>query len=374
MAAVKKNENAMAVKKDANQKIKERRQKIDQLFKGSEEPTINPIDYKVSLIQAMNWYNVFISNKEKQVWALQSIIDLSIKKSLEKLDDHYFMQVGALIRLKETDNFLDDKELDYIDKKIKELIDIANVPVVKVTVSKKVVPKQDKNKILLDDFISDIDGEIDQYISDNYPKVFTFKHSPKVLNGQVAKQVPAVYKNLIQELEEVLGSDCEQLNDSYSNVKTIQVKRFLQLMKNLVASCTQQVISAKTPKTVKPKAPSVLVSKMKYLPKFEELSLTSENPVKIIGSSTMILYDTTKRLLSFYEAAKDGSLSVKGTTIIGYDVESSGVKLIKSIDILADLKILNKKQIAARFNAIRTKPRVPNGRTNINEIILKVFK
>jgi hypothetical protein len=376
MAVLKKNENALAMKKDANQKIKERRQKIDNLFKGSSgEPTINPIDYKISLIQALNWFNVFHTDKEKQAWALESISDKTIRNALSKLDDYLFRQVGTLIRLKYADNLLEPAELSYISNKMSELTTLATIEVEdKVVVKKNVIPIQDKIKALVDNYASEIDGEIDQYITNGYPKGFTFKNSPKALAGSVAKQVPSIYAGLIRELEEALANTCEQLTESYSNVKTVQLKRFIQLMKDFVSSCTQQVVSAKIVKVSKPKAPSVLVQTLKYLPKFEELDLTSENPIKIIGSSSLVLFDTVRRRLSYYVAEKDSTLSVKGTTIVGYDVEASGVKTIRDYDLVKDLKSMNKKQIEAKFGSIRTKRMIPNGRTNTNEIIIKTFK
>ena len=375
MAALKKNESAIAIKKDANQKTKEKRQKIDNLFKGSGEPSINPIDYKVSLIQALNWYNVFTSNKEKQVWTLESIVDKSQKAALSKLDDYNFMQVGALIRLNSTDNFLEPKELSYINSKIEELTASAKIILDnKVVIKKNVVSIQDKIKNIVDDYVSEIDGEIDTYIKGGYPKGFVFRNSPKVLAGQAARQIPEIYKGLISELEEAVAGTCEQLTESYSNVKTVQLKRYLQLMKDFVSSCIQQVVTAKSVKPAKPKAPSVIVKSLKFLPKFEDLGLTSENPIKILGSSSLVLYDTVKRRLSYYEAAKDSTLSVRGTTVTGYDVELSGVKTLRANDSVIDFKSMNKKQLVAKFGSLRTKRGIPNGRTNINEILLKIFK
>ena len=376
MAAVKKSEVSIAIKKDTNQKIKERRQKIDNLFKGSSgEPTINSIDYTVSLIQALNWFNVFKTDKEKQVWAIESISDKAQRTALSKLDDYLFRQVGTLIRLRDADNILSPKELLYISNKMDELTSLAMIEVeAKVVIKKNVIPLQDKIKALVDNYASEIDGEIDQYIANGYPKSFTFKNSPKLLAGSVAKQVPAIYKGLIQELEEALSGTCEQLTESYSNVKTVQLKQFIQLMKDFVASCTQQVVTAKAIKPSKPQLPSVIVKSLKYLPKFEELDLTSENPIKIVGCSALVLFDTVKRRLSYYNAAKDTTLSIKGTTIIGYDVETSGVKTLRDPVLVKNLKLMNKKQMEAKFLSLRTKSGVVNGRTNTNEIILKIFK
>lgn len=376
--ALKKNDIAIAVKKDANEKKREQRKKIDNLFKGSDAPTLRVLDYKLSLIQALNWFNLFSTEKEKKEWTIQFITDKTQKSLLSKLDDISFKQIGTLIKLKNDGNHLEDNELNFIDTKLNELLLEAQQQVdakkdVKV-IPKPIISTQDKNKVAIEEFANSIDQDIDTFITSGYPKDYKFKSSVRTLSSTVVKQIPALYKNLIIELEEVLGGTCVELEDSYSHIKTVQVKRFHQLMTNLVSSCNQQVVSAKISKVSKPKPPSEVVKNLKYLIKYDELNLKSENPIKILGSKTVWLYDTVKRKLSYYVASNGNTLSVKGTTILGYDVESSGLKSIRKDEVLKDFMMMNNKQLTAQYENIRTKGQLVNGRTNMNEILLKVFK
>lgn len=375
MALLKKSENTISNKKDANDKIKEKRAKIDAIMKGSDEPNINPLDYKVTLIQALNWYNVYASPADKKKWALDSIDDKLKKTLLSKLDDNYFRQIGILLRLKAKNQYLDNRELTFIDGTIEDLEEIAVTLKEKkeVTKPKNVISIQDKVKNIAINFANEIDFEIDEFIKLGYPKSYVFKNSIKTISGQAAKLVPEMYKEQIAELEEVLLGKCEQLNDSYSHVKTVQVKNFLKLLKDFVSSCTQQVVSSKKVRVIKPKAPTVVVSKLKYLPAFTELGLKSVPPVKIIDSQEIWLYDTVKRKLSYYKSVTGDSMTVKGTTIMGYDVNLSKIKTIRNPELMKEWSLLNKKQILEKFNTLSSKGNIPNGRTNENTIILRVF-
>mgnify|MGYP000476401859 CR=1 FL=1 len=364
----------VALRKDSDQNIKEKRAKINAIMKGNDEPTINPIDYKVSLIQALNWYNVYASPADKKKWALDAMDNKLRISLLSKLDENYFRQIGVLLRLKTRNQYLSEHELIFIENTIEELDVISVTPKEKVESEKpkNVISIQDRIKKIALDFATEIDAEIDEFIKSGYPKTFVFKNSVKTISGQAARLVPNFFKNHLEELEEVLEGNCEQLNESYSHIKTVQIKNLLKLLTSLVASCTQQVVSSKKVKVVKVKPPSVLTAKLKYLTVFAELDLRSASPLKIIDSKEVWLYDTVKRKISYYKAAEGDTLSVKGTTIIGYDTNVSLVKIFKP-NTVKEFSLLNKKQMLEYFTAITSKGNLPFGRTNEQSIILRIF-
>lgn len=364
----------VALKKDSDQKIKDKRAKIDAIMKGSNEPIINFLDYKVTLIQALNWYNVYASPADKKQWALDAIDNKLRKSLLSKLDENYFRQIGILLRLKTRNQYLDQRELTFVEESLEDLDIIAVTPKQKVesTKPKNVISIQDRIKKIAVDFAIEIDGEIDEFISLGYPKTFTFKNSVKTISGQSARMLPDLYKSHIQELEEVLLGECEQLKESYSHIKTVQIKNFLKLLNSFVASCTQQVVSAKKVKVVKSKSPIDMVAKMKYLPAFPELDLKSISPSKIIDSKEVWLYDTVKRKISYYKATDNDKLTVKGTTIIGYDTLLSLIKVVKP-NTVKEFSLMNKKEMVEQFNLLKSKGNLPFGRTNEHTIILRIF-
>jgi hypothetical protein len=69
----------------------------------------------------------------------------------------------------------------------------------------------------------------------------------------------------------------------------------------------------------------------------------------------------------------DTGLSIKGTTLIGFDVVGSkSMTLRKPEDFFKGLTI-GKRPLNAAFKALKTKPATPNGRINEDCIILGAF-
>ena len=88
----------------------------------------------------------------------------------------------------------------------------------------------------------------------------------------------------------------------------------------------------------------------------------------------MILYYNTKyKKIQVYRAFGDSKLSVKGTTIINYEVASSDGKTIRKPENVKLYVAMARKTIAAEYKALTTKVAAVNGRINEDSIILKVF-
>jgi hypothetical protein len=87
------------------------------------------------------------------------------------------------------------------------------------------------------------------------------------------------------------------------------------------------------------------------------------------------MYDTEKRKLHYYIADSHvGSMSVKGTTILGFDSTNSGVKTIrKPQDFFKAFMTAGKPAARKLFKDLSTVQTEPNGRTNENLIILKAY-
>lgn len=351
-------------------------EKVDAKFKGIGEPQVTFLNYKLDLIHALNWYNVYHSNIDKKKWTLATITDKKQLAKLSKLDDSMFRMIGTLLRITNNGHYLDTKELNYIDTRLTSLLEYE--PNTKSDESETIVPKKkvpvvDKTKEEAYSFAAEIDGELDTFIRTGYPRNFEFKSNAKSISGPAAKLIPKIYKLQIDELTEVLEGSCEQLKEAYSHVKTVQIKKWLSLLTDLVASCTQQVVRVKKVKTVKPKAPSDLIKHLKYLVKFDELELRSENPIKLVDSQEIWLYNTKYKALMVYRAEKDSKLSINRTTITGFDVKTSSARSVRKPEIIKGMNKLTKKELANKFKELKTKENVPNGRINEFTIILKIF-
>jgi hypothetical protein len=85
------------------------------------------------------------------------------------------------------------------------------------------------------------------------------------------------------------------------------------------------------------------------------------------------IYNTKYKKIQAYRAEGDGTLSIKGTTIIGYSVAASGAKTLRKPETVKDYVAMTKRTFATAFKALKTKEAAVNGRINEDCVILKVL-
>jgi hypothetical protein len=143
-------------------------------------------------------------------------------------------------------------------------------------------------------------------------------------------------------------TDC----DSYSQVK-------------------KAVRKTRTPKSL---SKDKIVAKLKYQVEDKVLKLVSIKPVEIIGATELWCYDTKTRKLGRYIAdSHAGSLSVKGTSIIGFDTVTSVSKTLrKPADQLKAFIKATKPQLRKFMESVTTTETKLSGRINDQVLLLKV--
>jgi hypothetical protein len=146
-------------------------------------------------------------------------------------------------------------------------------------------------------------------------------------------------------------------------------------LEEIVSDCQQQVQTAKAnraPRKRKAVSPTKVVAKMKFMKEFAELSLKSCKPEDILTSTELWVYNTKYRKVIVYKS-DGGTLSVKGTTILGFDVkESKSMTLRKPEEFFKGLS-MGKRALNGAFKKLTTKPTTPNGRINEECILLGAF-
>jgi hypothetical protein len=150
------------------------------------------------------------------------------------------------------------------------------------------------------------------------------------------------------------------------------IKRIIDHMTELESAA----IAVRKPRKKKVKPVSDIVSKLKYMESHDKLK--SVNPTEIVGASQVWVFNTKTRNLSVYNAVGNSGLTVRGSTIIGYDETSSITKKLRanSMDLPVNLNTGQIGKVALRsvMSSIRTKENKANGRINADTILLKVMK
>jgi len=233
----------------------------------------------------------------------------------------------------------------------------------------------------LDIMISAVDEVIDKTMSGMKTSSAQQLSTTCKLNKEESSAVYEEYANILDEFKEVQRvrknrnrSDWDdQLVEGYSHVNkpnmdkiVLWLDEFLQIM------VTQQ--QRKTPvRRKKPQDPRKIVARLRYLQADKDLNIASVNPVDILGSTEVWVYDTKRRRLGLYMSKNDGGLHVKGTSITGYDEGLSYEKTLrKPEEQLAEIMKKSKKAIHDVVGRIRGKQMKVKTRINPNMLLLKV--
>jgi hypothetical protein len=228
----------------------------------------------------------------------------------------------------------------------------------------------------------EIEDAIDGFQTDpeNFdPKAF------KMLNLLKGKEVKAAHARIIKsfysrdlaELEELAsGKGDEQLREAYSHRSKKQIKNLIAFYQEIMMACDMLAQEAKVnraPRKTKAVPKEKLIAKLKFMKTNEPLKLVSINPVDIIGSSELWIFNTKTRKLGKYVAMEFNTLGVKGTTITNFNEFVSIQKTIrKPEEKLKEFKAAGKVQLRKFLDDINATDTKMNGRINEDIILLKV--
>jgi hypothetical protein len=210
------------------------------------------------------------------------------------------------------------------------------------------------------------------------PKAF------KVLNLLKAKEAKAAHSRIIKEfyskdlneLVEAATTKDEQLKEAYSHLSKAQLKKITQFYQEIVSACEmlgQEAKINRKPKAKKAVPAEKIVSKLKYKKADEPLKLVSINPADIIGAKELWIYNTKTRKLGKYIANEYLELTVKGTSIVGFNENTSVQKTLrKPVEQLKAFKDAGKVQLRKFLEDINAVDTKMNGRINEETILLRI--
>jgi hypothetical protein len=135
----------------------------------------------------------------------------------------------------------------------------------------------------------------------------------------------------------------------------------------------QEAKATKKPRKQKSINKEKVVAKLKYKKTDEPLKLVSVNPIDIIGSKELWVYNTKNRKLGKYVAAEYQELGIKGTTVTGFNETLSVCKTLRKpaeqLKAFASAGKVVLRKFLDDINAVDTKM---NGRINEEMVLLKI--
>lgn len=368
-----------------------RKKKASRSRVNPNEPVWAAIDpnfssYKKEKAYATTWMANSFSTKDLKDATIK-YSKIHRKKEMKKfhyssINQIYFVSVGKYCHIMNKGGSLSQYTLDWLDVKWKELEERGKdlVEETPTETKKPVVSIQERVREKISEYIAEIEEQVDLFSESGYKSEFDMYKwlMNNNVKAQPANAIADYYVPWCDELKETITKKDEQLVEGYSHMKPAQIKKFVEFLDNIIKDATTWGANQKTVrKTRTKKAPSIekQIAKIKYSKENKELKLVSINPALIIGCNQLWVFNTKYRKLMRYDASGPTGLSIKGTTLQGYDVETSMSKTVrKPNDVLP--RVLNGGKIVIRklMDELNSKSSVPNGRINGDTVLLRVVK
>lgn len=341
-----------------------------------------------SLALAANWYNIRYSDRDYRSAVIEYADRLKIKdrEYLKKIgtEAFEFRLIGGKCQAANKGCILPPMFQQKVDDAIQILIEqgkksVQNEPVVDVVSVRDRVKQQ--SCVLASELEEAIDDHLEYILGNknNYSKFDTEEWIRSAEpSGMHCEFMLQTFDPRTEELKLALLGENKELLEGYSHLTKAQLRKFYDFNKMIVDNLKLRMSIMKSnrkPRKKKKKKPEQVVKKLKYLLKDTQSGAESISPENIVGSSTVITYNVkTKKASIFYAENKDG-ISVKGSSIIGFDENISQEKTIrKPTEFIKAAKKDGIRAINNLWKSIKTKETKPKGRINGHTLILRSFK
>jgi hypothetical protein len=302
-----------------------RPQFADEKYLGS-EPSVTENATQSELAMAYNWFNYFYTSEDAKSFTISYLKFIKYDKhtirklsSVKAIDLH---NIGWNCRLLLNGSTLPSGTWEKIEIKIKDLTkDIVETQEATEEPVTKVVSIQDRINAKASDLIGELEETLDVFFQEGVVQFDVKKWSlEKGIKPQIATRIAEHFRPQYEEITEAQAGKDADLVEAYKKWRKPVLKIMGLFIKRIIDHMTElhsagQAVRKPRKKKVKPAG--VLVSKMNYCTSAD--NLTSIDPKGIIGASQLWVFNHKTRNLSVYHAVGHSGLSVRGTTIIGFD-------------------------------------------------------
>lgn len=344
---------------------------LDDKYYGPE-----PIDIsKKGFTDALNWYNYMFEQEETRDWLFEYLKKNDYAKSdiaaIRKLPKYKITKTTCSVaRILLNGNSLPEKNLVYFRNTVKSLIEAGRLikdEAKEETAEKPTLSIQERTQAKITTLITECEEAIDKDANLNIYQWLQGKEA----TAQAAGAIRDFYARWIDDFEP------DEYDTRAEKKRRAEQKLFWE---SFVADCdrycgNKKVTKVRKPREKKQKSAVDLVKSLKYQKEFPPLKIVSANPAEIVGCNQLWTYNTKYKKLTRYDAVGPGGIQVKGTTLIGFDVETSLTKSLRKPDItIHQLLSAGKVSLRKIMDELKTNETKPNGRINSDTVLLRVIK
>ena len=317
--------------------------------------------------------------------------------------DHWLSLPGTMGELKCSIDFLKESVEKYIEAGKDKVAEKEEEEKEKVNVYVPSIQERIRDQAV--EQSEDIDVWLEGWIEDPNsfdPKGFDFKRhfGSKGVTQAHARKLKSFYEDTLADYDDLERMPTkgqlakmsehdadmwEQLKEGYAHVKKADIKKLRTAISELMVALDfiiDQAKATRKPRKAKPRSADKVIAKLKFLKVDEKYKLASINPIDVVGANELWVFNVKTRKLGKYIASsidpkglgREGTgLSVKGTTIIGFDEKLSVQKTLRKPDEqLKEFKGAGKVALRKFLDEINTTDTKLNGRCNLDTVLLKV--
>ena len=372
----------------------------DEKYLGA-EPDLRGDVTNAQVIAAYNWYNYFYDSDQAKAWVIDYLREFhksekELIKNANRVNSNLCRTIGWNCRILLLGGSLPVEIEQRNIERIRALAASAaransvhgESDTSSNTGEEEAGPKKEEDKPVIsiqervtnraNDLIADIEVLIDDFYREGKvfkPSDWLSQHDVK---PAIAQRIADYYKPLYSEAFDALNGKDEQLKEAYSSWKKTKLKVYVEFLRSIVSAAETRAVvvkAARKPRKKKEKPASVIVGKLKYKEKDETFSLQSVRATDIPGCSQLWVFNTKYRTLAVYNAIGPAGISVKGSTLTGFDEKTSLVKTLRKPDLQLKKLIDGGKVVLRKFmDEIKCKPKVATGRINKECILVRIIR
>lgn len=247
---------------------------------------------------------------------------------------------------------------------------------------KVIITIQDRLRDKAREVAGEVEGWLDDFVLDKKLPAKTvdefvalFKSND--LKGPHMKFMQQSFSRRAEHIASVVEGKDKDLSEGYSNFTKVELRKLLQFFQNLMNATDMLQDAAKVvraPRKPKPVSQEKMVSKLKYKKDDATLGIVSLNPVQIIGSKEVWVYNTKTRKLAQYKALDERGLLVKGASLDNFSSDSLEKTVRKPAETLAEFKKASKVKLRTFLKELSTVDVPAPGKLNEHHIILRIDK
>ena len=348
---------------------------VNLKYLGDEPVLKGPVDDS-SLGRALTWYNYMCEDSDARDYIIEYLKATKQDALLKKFRRVPLSRVPKtyawVYRIVSRGGSIHPDTLMRADRAIQhslEYMEADSIDEPKQAVEKPSI--QDRVKERVSEIIGEVEGILD---SGEQVNIYEWLQKNQIPAAH-AKKIAEKYKPLRDEYAYALTID----NEGYERYTKSDLKSMLGYILKLIEDCERfsgNVKKARAPR--KKKAPSTekVLKHFQYQKESNEYKLQSVAPESILGAQELWTFNTKYKTLGVYRARGPAGLSVKRTSIDGYDSDASLIKRVGRKPEEYIKKVLSGGKIVLRklMEEINSDPTTFSDRINNNVILLKVVR